>query len=93
MRSAPAVVHAPAIQIIPLVDDIELQRVTTLLVGKPPDVVVVTTAIGFRGWIEAAHGWDVADDLIGALASTRILARDRRHSAPFARPGSARSGA
>jgi uroporphyrinogen-III synthase len=74
-RRGATVVHAPAIRIIPLVDDIELRRVTTLLVDKPPDVVVVTTGIGFRGWIEAAHDWDVADDLIAALASTRILAR------------------
>jgi uroporphyrinogen-III synthase len=74
-RRGAAVVHAPAIRIIPLVDDIELRRVTTLLVEQPPDVVVVTTGIGFRGWVEAAHGWDVADDLIAALASARILAR------------------
>jgi uroporphyrinogen-III synthase len=74
-RRGATVVHAPAIRIIPLADDIELHRVTTLLIQKPPDVVVVTTGIGFRGWIEAAHGWDVADDLIAALASTRILAR------------------
>lgn len=74
-RRGATVVHAPAIRIIPLVDDVELWRVTMLLIEQPPDVVVVTTGIGFRGWIEAAHGWDVADDLIAALASTRILAR------------------
>ena len=74
-RRGATVLHAPAIRIIPLVDDVELRRVTTLLIEQPPDVVVVTTGIGFRGWIEAAHGWDVADDLIAALASTRILAR------------------
>jgi uroporphyrinogen-III synthase len=74
-RRGATVVHAPAIRIIPLVDDIELQRVTKLLIENPPDVVVVTTGIGFRGWVEAAHGWDVADDLMSALASTRILAR------------------
>src|SRR3982074_2314111 len=74
-RRGAAVVHAPAIRIIPLVDDVELRRVTTLLIERPPDVVVVTTGIGFRGWIEAAHGWDVADELTAALASTRILAR------------------
>lgn len=67
--------HAPAIRIIPLVDDDELRRVTELVIDKPPDVVVVTTGIGFRGWFEAAHGWDVADELMDALASTRILAR------------------
>ena len=74
-RRGAAVVHAPAIRIIPLADDVELRRVTTLLIDQPPDVVVVTTGIGFRGWVEAAHGWDVADDLISALQSTRILAR------------------
>ncbi|MBV8967181.1 MAG: uroporphyrinogen-III synthase [Mycobacteriaceae bacterium] len=74
-RRGAAVVHAPAIRIIPLVDDVELRRVTMLLIERPPDVVVVTTGIGFRGWIEAAHGWNVADELVAALASTRILAR------------------
>ncbi|MGV0491794.1 uroporphyrinogen-III synthase [Mycobacterium kansasii] len=74
-RRGATVVHAPAIRIVPLVDDIELRRVTSLLIERPPDVVVVTTGIGFRGWVEAAHGWDVADQLIAALGSTRILAR------------------
>jgi uroporphyrinogen-III synthase len=74
-RRGAAVVHAPAIRIIPLVDDVELRRVTMLLIDQPPNVVVVTTGIGFRGWIEAAHGWDVADELVAALGSTRILAR------------------
>jgi uroporphyrinogen-III synthase len=74
-RRGAAVVHAPAIRIIPLVDDFELRRVTALLIDEPPDVVVVTTGIGVRGWVEAAHGWGVADDLIVALGSTRLLAR------------------
>lgn len=74
-RRGAAVVHAPAIRIVPLVDDVELRRVTAHLVQEPPDLVVVTTGIGFRGWVEAAHGWDVHDDLLVALGSTRILAR------------------
>ena len=74
-RRGAAVVHAPEIRIIPLADDTELRRVTTLLIRRPPDEVEVTTGIGFRGWVEAAHGWDVADELISALGSTRILAR------------------
>jgi uroporphyrinogen-III synthase len=74
-RRGAAVVHAPAIRILPLVDDVELRRVTAQLIAEPPDLVVVTTGIGFRGWIEAAHGWDVSDELTAALESTRILAR------------------
>jgi uroporphyrinogen-III synthase len=74
-RRGAAVIHAPAIRIVPLVDDVELRRVTAQLINDPPDLVVVTTGIGFRGWVEAAHGWDVSDELTAALSSTRILAR------------------
>ncbi|MGV0836978.1 uroporphyrinogen-III synthase [Mycolicibacterium thermoresistibile] len=74
-RRGAHVVHAPAIRIVPLVDDDDLRRVTTGLIEAPPDLVLVTTGIGFRGWVEAAHGWDISDDLTAALASTRILAR------------------
>ncbi|KAA0111821.1 uroporphyrinogen-III synthase [Mycolicibacterium sp. P1-5] len=74
-RRGAAVVHAPTIRIVPLVDDVELHRVTEQLIAEPPDLMVVTTGIGFRGWVEAAHGWDVHDGLLAALASTRILAR------------------
>src|ERR1700731_4546794 len=74
-RRRAAVVRGPAIRIIPLVDDVELRRVTMLLIDQPPDAVVVATGIGLPGWIEAALVWDVADGLVAALGSTRILAR------------------
>src|SRR5262249_49667633 len=41
----------------------------------PPDVVVATTGIGFRGWIDVAHGWNLADQLVAALEPARIVAR------------------
>lgn len=74
-RRGAAVLHAPAIRIIPLVDDEELRHATESVVAEPPDIVVATTGIGFRGWIEAADGWGLADDLIDKLAGTRLLAR------------------
>lgn len=74
-RWGATVVHAPAIQIIPLSDDDELRRVTRLLIDRPPDLMVATTGIGFRGWIDAAHGWDLEGDLVEALESARIVAR------------------
>ncbi|OBI96566.1 uroporphyrinogen-III synthase [Mycobacterium asiaticum] len=86
-RRGATVVHAPAIRIIPLIDDVELRRVTTLLIEQPPDVVVVTTGIGLRGWIEAAHSWDIAEALIAALASTRILARGPKERGAIAQAG------
>jgi uroporphyrinogen-III synthase len=74
-RRGAGIVSAPAIRIIPLADDTELERVTRLLVADPPRIAVATTGIGFRGWMEAAEGWGIAEDLRGTLASTRMLAR------------------
>ncbi|MBF0661300.1 MULTISPECIES: uroporphyrinogen-III synthase [unclassified Rhodococcus (in: high G+C Gram-positive bacteria)] len=74
-RRGADVVHAPAIRIIPLSDDTELERVTRSIVAGPPDITVATTAIGFRGWMGAADGWGLSDDLARSLAGSRILAR------------------
>ena len=37
--------------------------------------MVAHTGIGFRGWLAAAEGWGLADQLIAALSSTRIVSR------------------
>ena len=74
-RRGADVVRAPAIRIIPLSDDAELEHATRAIVAAPPDVTIATTAIGFRGWIGAADGWGLADDLSRALSASRILAR------------------
>ncbi|RMI35156.1 uroporphyrinogen-III synthase [Nocardia stercoris] len=74
-RRGATVTAAPAIRIIPLADDNELERVTAELIDNPPQLTIATTGIGFRGWMEAAEGWGMAEDLRTALASTRLLAR------------------
>jgi len=48
---------------------------TREILAKPVDDVVLTTAIGFRAWLEAADGWGLRDDLITVLNRVRILAR------------------
>ncbi|HET9257823.1 MAG TPA: uroporphyrinogen-III synthase, partial [Pseudonocardiaceae bacterium] len=48
-RRGAEVLHAPAIRIVPLADDTELHAATEQLISHPPDVVVITTGIGFRG--------------------------------------------
>ncbi|WP_338892971.1 uroporphyrinogen-III synthase [Rhodococcus sovatensis] len=75
VRRGATVMHAPAIRIIPLADDAELERVTGAIIADPPEITVATTGIGFRGWIEAADGWGQAEALGRALASSRLLAR------------------
>ncbi|MGW7435788.1 uroporphyrinogen-III synthase [Streptomyces sp. NPDC054849] len=74
-RRGAAVLHAPALRIVPLADDSELLAATRELIDCAPDVVVATTAIGFRGWIEAADGWGVGVELLERLRATELLAR------------------
>jgi uroporphyrinogen-III synthase len=74
-RRGAAVVHAPALRIVPLADDGELLTATKELVDHAPDVVVATTAIGFRGWVEAADGWGMGEELLERLRSVELLAR------------------
>ncbi|EFL15460.1 uroporphyrinogen-III synthase [Streptomyces sp. C] len=74
-RRGAAVIHAPALRIVPLADDGELMAATKELVDNPPDAVVATTAIGFRGWIEAADGWGIGEQLLERLRTTELLAR------------------
>ncbi|WP_432250941.1 uroporphyrinogen-III synthase [Streptomyces sanyensis] len=74
-RRGASVLHAPALRIVPLADDAELLAATREVIDRRPDVVVATTAIGFRGWVEAADGWGVGDALLGRLGEVRLLAR------------------
>lgn len=74
-RRGATVLHAPALRIVPLADDGELLAATRELLACPPDAVVATTAIGFRGWIEAADGWGIGEELLGRLRAAELLAR------------------
>lgn len=74
-RRGARVVEAPAIRIIPTHDDVELLAATRLCVTTPPDVVVATTGIGFRGWMEAADGWGLGEPLRACLGRSELLAR------------------
>lgn len=66
---------APALTIVPHIDDAALLERTRELIADPPDIVVVTTGIGFRGWIEAAIEADLVTGLTEALSGAQIVAR------------------
>ncbi|MFJ7194854.1 MULTISPECIES: uroporphyrinogen-III synthase [unclassified Streptomyces] len=74
-RRGATVLHAPALRIVPLADDGELRAATREIIDSVPDTVVVTTAVGFRGWIEAATGWGLGDRLPTALRGAELLVR------------------
>jgi uroporphyrinogen-III synthase len=74
-RHGAEVTSAPAINIIALPDDDELHSNTEALITHQPDILVAHTGIGFRGWVAAADGWGLANQLIASLSTTRIVAR------------------
>ncbi|MEV8315232.1 uroporphyrinogen-III synthase [Streptomyces sp. NPDC059900] len=74
-RRGATVLHAPALRIVPLADDSELLSATKELIDHAPDVVIATTAIGFRGWVEAADGWGFGEALVECLRGVELLAR------------------
>ena len=74
-RRGATVTSAAAIAMVPLPDDDELRDHTEALIASPPDIVVATTGIGLRGWIAAADGWGLADDLVTALGRARVVSR------------------
>ncbi len=74
-RRGARVVTASAIAIVPLTDDDALHAATAACIGLEPDLVVATTGIGFRGWLEAAEGWGVGEQLRAVLGRARLIAR------------------
>ena len=74
-RHGAVVRHAPALTIVPHIDDDSLVAATRTLIDTRPDIVVATTGVGFRGWMEAADEAGLADELHAALAGAQIVAR------------------
>lgn len=74
-RHGAQVRHAPALSIVSHIDDDALVTATRELIARPPDVVVATTGVGFRGWMEAADEAGLLDDLHAALGGAQLVAR------------------
>ncbi len=74
-RRGAEVIQAPVLSIVPHVDDAALLAATRTVIDARPDVVVVTTGVGLRGWIEASDAVGLAPALLETLAASRIIAR------------------
>lgn len=74
-RRGAQVLHAPTLSVVPHVDDPQLLARTRELLADPPDDLVVTTGVGFRGWLEAATAAGLDQPLLDLLSRTRIVAR------------------
>jgi len=74
-RHGATVRHAPALTIVSHIDDEALITATRELIDDPPDIVVATTGVGFRGWMEAADEAGLQGALHDALEGAQIVAR------------------
>jgi uroporphyrinogen-III synthase len=74
-RDGAIVASAAAITMLALPDDDELRCNTEALIANPPDILIATTSVGFRGWLTAAEGWQLGSQLTAALSGARIVAR------------------
>ena len=74
-RRGARVVHGPTIRTLPLDDDAVLDRVTRSLIDRPPDHVVLTTAIGVRSWHAWAESNDLGRPLHTALSQATVITR------------------
>ncbi|MCZ4499788.1 MAG: uroporphyrinogen-III synthase [Marmoricola sp.] len=74
-RRGASVTIAPALGVVPSIDEDELLRRTREILAVPVDVLVVTTGIGFRGWMDACEAAGLYDDLKATLERTRLVAR------------------
>jgi uroporphyrinogen-III synthase len=74
-RRGADIVAAAAIHMVPLADDTRLRAATEDVIATPPDVLIATTGIGFRGWVEAAGSWGLAEELLDALQTARVISR------------------
>ena len=69
------VLHGPTMRTIDLAGDAALREATEALIATPPGWLVATTGAGVRSWFEAAEGWGLRDELLTALAASRVVAR------------------
>jgi uroporphyrinogen-III synthase len=75
VRRGAAVDQAASLGVESHIDEEALLEHTRELIRQPPDVVVVTTGIGFRGWLETAEANDLDEAFVEALRHSRVVAR------------------
>lgn len=74
-RRGATVTVTPTLGVVADIDERALLEQTRNLIASGIDAVVVTTAIGFRCWLDIAATAGVDDQLLAALETTRLIAR------------------
>ncbi|MGJ9422705.1 uroporphyrinogen-III synthase [Aeromicrobium sp. CF3.5] len=74
-RRGADVVVAASLGVESHIDEETLLAQTRQIIATGADIVVVTTGIGFRGWLDTAEAAGLGHDLVEALREMRIIAR------------------
>lgn len=74
-RRGARVTVTPTLGVTADIDEQTLLRQTRDIIATGLDAMVVTTAIGFRCWLDIAAADDLDDALLTVLANTRLIAR------------------
>ena len=86
-RHGIAVDVAPPMSTIPHPDDAELRLATERIVADPPELVVVTTGVGFTAWLSAAAEFGLGEQLEAVLAGARIISRGAKVTGAIRKAG------
>jgi uroporphyrinogen-III synthase len=71
----------------PLAPDTELGDAIEAVIAQRPEVIVLSTGIGVRGWLEAAEALGRADELRGVIGGAELLARGPKAAGAAASEG------
>jgi uroporphyrinogen-III synthase len=74
-RQGAVVESAPALLILPCIEDVQLRDATRACIVAPPDILIANTGVGMQGWFEAAAEWGHGAELLESLRGCEILAR------------------
>jgi len=74
-RRGAEVVCAATLGVVPHIDEVRLLERTREILADGIDVLVVTTGIGFRGWLDTAETAGLAEELLAVLDRARVVAR------------------
>ncbi len=68
-------VHGPVIKTLPIDSTDAIGEITGVLCDDPPDLIVLTTGLGVRGWLEAADSFHLGDRLQDLFVGAELYPR------------------
>jgi uroporphyrinogen-III synthase len=81
------VVHGPTMKTVDLTGDPALRAATAIILADPPDVLVATTGMGVRMWLEAAAAWGRREELLQVLGRATTVARGAKSQSALRQAG------